>query len=99
MDQRTRAAGSGAERRDGQRKPTALWRAQLNEAQEMTLHELERFGWELKFVRRRPFQDPVPVVFDGDRRSFAMLKLDGSLDEDPGFDIRDQASGQLATQA
>ena len=29
----------------------------------------------------------------------ALRKPDGSLDEKPGFDIRDQASGQLATQA
>lgn len=99
MEERTRAAGSGPERRDAQAKPTALWRAQLNEAQRMTLHELERFGWELKFVRRRPFQDPVPVVFDGDRRSFAVLTPDGSLDEHPGFDIRDQPSGQPARHA
>ena len=49
---------------------------------------LEQFGWELKFVRRKPFQPPVAVVFDGDRKSFAVLEPDGSLNENPGFDIR-----------
>ena len=41
-----------------------------------------------KFVRRKPFQPPVAVVFDGDRRNFAVLEQDGSLNEHPGFDIR-----------
>ena len=56
--------------------------------QRTTLQGLEQFGWELKFVRRKPFQPPVAVVFDGDRMHFAVLELDGSLNEEPGFDIR-----------
>lgn len=91
MQHRTgEAADSGRERRDAQTTPAALWHAQLNEAQRMTLCQLERFGWALKFVRRRPFQDPLPVVVDGDRRSFAVLKPDGSLDQHPDFDLREQ---------
>lgn len=34
------------------------------------------------------FQDSVPVVFDPDRNHFAVLRADGTLDEDPGFVIR-----------
>ncbi len=49
---------------------------------------LEQFGWELKFVRRKAFQPPVAVVFDGDRKHFAVLEPDGSLNENPGFEIR-----------
>lgn len=60
----------------------------LNADQLATLHSLESFGWELKFVRLPLFQDPVPVVFDGDRQRFAILKPDGTLDEDPRIDIR-----------
>jgi hypothetical protein len=52
------------------------------------LAELEKFGWELKFIRRPMFKDPIPVVFDSDRRHFAILKDDGTLDENPEFDIR-----------
>ena len=69
---------------------TASLRAQLNEDQRYALMELERFGWELKFIRHPMFQDPVPVVFDGERSSFGVLRVDGSLDDAPGFDIRDQ---------
>lgn len=63
-------------------------RAQLNAAQRETLAELERFGWELKFIRRPLFREPIPVVFDGDRKRHALLKPDGTLDDDPGFDLR-----------
>lgn len=61
---------------------------ELNETQKQTLRELERFGWELKFVRRPLFQAPIPVVFDGDRKTFAVLEADGTLNENPGFVIR-----------
>lgn len=61
---------------------------QLNDEQVATLRSLEHFGWELKFVRRPAFKEAVPVVFDGDRKKFAVLTADGTLNEDPGFDIR-----------
>lgn len=61
---------------------------QLNEDQRLTLAELERFGWELKFIRKPPFQPAIAVVFDGDRRKFAVLEADGRLNENPGFEIR-----------
>jgi hypothetical protein len=76
------------ERRNNQKVLSAELKRQLNPDQRMTLNELERYGWELKFIRRRPFQEPVPVVFDGDRRKFAVLRADGTLDENPGFEIR-----------
>ena len=66
----------------------ALRRA-LNEAQNLTLASLESFGWELKFVRHPMFQAPVPVVFDADRKKFAVLEPDGTLNENPGFKIRE----------
>jgi hypothetical protein len=69
------------------RQDTAAYRAkltaQLNEDQLMTLRELERFGWELRFIRRVPFQDPVVVVVDGDRKSYSILKPDGTLEDNP----------------
>jgi hypothetical protein len=61
----------------------------LSEAQKMTLAALEPFGWELKFVRKPMFQAAVPVVFDGDRKKFSVLEPDGSLNENPGFAIRE----------
>jgi hypothetical protein len=77
------------ERRHNNAPQTIALRRELNEAQKLELSSLERFGWELKFVRRPMFQNPIPVVFDGDRKKYAVLEPDGTLNENPGFNIRD----------
>jgi hypothetical protein len=79
---------NASERRKSELKLSNALKRELNADQRMALAELEKFGWELKFIRRPMFQQPVPVVFDSDRRHFAVLQADGSLDENPGFDIR-----------
>lgn len=79
---------SDMERRKAQKELSNMLKRDLNEAQLGTLQGLEHFGWELKFVRRKPFQAPVAVVFDGDRKKFAVLEEDGTLNETPGFEIR-----------
>ena len=71
------------ERRKDRDAPRTALRNLLNEEQLMTLRDLERFGWELQFVRRPLFQDPVPVLIDGDRKKLSVLKPDGSLEDDP----------------
>lgn len=76
------------ERRKALKDLSSALKRELNEAQLGTLQGLEHFGWELKFVRRKPFQEPVAVVFDGDRKKFAVLEADGTLNESPGFEIR-----------
>ncbi len=81
-------AATDMERRKAQKELSLVLKRELNEAQLSTLQALEHFGWELKFVRRKPFQQPTAVVFDGDRKSFAVLEVDGALNENPGFDIR-----------
>ena len=76
------------ERRSGYRELSSVLKRQLNDAQLLTLRGLEGFGWELKFIRRKPFQEPIAVIFDGDRKTFAVLEADGSLNESPSFEIR-----------
>lgn len=76
------------ERRKEPQRSTSEMRMDLNEAQRTTLNDLERFGWQLKFVRRPLFEPSIPVVFDGDRKTFAVLEADGTLNEQPGFEIR-----------
>jgi len=72
-------------------------RRELNEAQRDTLGELERYGWELKFVRHPLFQPLVPVLYDPDRRGYAILEEDGTLNEHPPFVIRPHhRCGQVA---
>lgn len=65
-----------------------LLKRELNEEQRLTLADLERFGWELKFIRRPLFQPSIAVVFDSDRKRFAVLEPDGTLNENPGITIR-----------
>ena len=77
-----------AERRKSDVRIVTALKRELNADQRMALVELEKFGWELKFIRRPMFQQPVPVVFDSDRRNYAVLQPDGTLDENPGFNIR-----------
>lgn len=76
------------ERRKADSRLSNALKRELNEDQRIALADLEKFGWELKFIRRPMFQQPVPVVFDSSRTHFAVLNTDGTLDENPGFDIR-----------
>ena len=39
-------------------------------------------------VARRAVLGNCNVVFDGDRKKFSVLELDGTLNENPGFEIR-----------
>ncbi|HSR64716.1 MAG TPA: hypothetical protein VLM17_03805, partial [Xanthomonadaceae bacterium] len=57
---------------------------ELNAEQVHTLHTLERFGWELKFIRRDE-GGKLAVLFDPDARRYAVLDVDGELDENPVF--------------
>lgn len=80
--------GSETERRKALKELSNVLKRDLNQAQLETLQRLEHFGWELKFVRRKPFQAPVAVVFDGDRKKYAVLEEDGRFNENPDFEIR-----------
>ena len=77
-----------SERRKTASEKLARLKRELNNSQVNTLNSLEQFGWELKFIRHKLFQDPIAVVFDGNREKFAVLEADGKLNENPGFDIR-----------
>lgn len=79
--------GPNDERRSGVKPSAFALKRELNSEQMMTLNHLERFGWELKFVRRREGKI-VPVVFDSDRSTYGYLQEDGELNEKPDFHIR-----------
>ncbi len=75
------------DRRCGLPPDLLVMRSQLNEAQLRMLRELEYFGWELMFVRHPSYTEQVPVVFASER-AFMALRRDGSLDEQPTWNIR-----------
>ena len=51
----------------------------LNESQKLALKQIERFGWELHFVRKPLFQNVIPVVISGDNGSIGILEEDGRI--------------------
>ena len=79
------------ERRGGSSYSPIQLRAQINESQLRMLRELEYFGWQLHFVRRPPFVEPIPVIFAGDN-AYITLRFDGSLNDQPAFDVRQASS-------
>lgn len=85
-------ATTTSERRQSAKQLLRALKSELNEAQLETLAALERFGWELKFVRRPPFQPPVAVVTDSERKSLGVLEADGSLNESPNLTLRNEQS-------
>lgn len=64
------------------------YRAMLNDQQKIALRNVENFGWQLAFVRRPMFEDPVFVVTSPDRLCHAILEADGEVNRDPQIVIR-----------
>ncbi|MFC3551736.1 hypothetical protein ACFOLC_12025 [Lysobacter cavernae] len=62
-------------------------RSQLSDAQRAMLQVLEYFAWELRFVRWSAQGEPVPVI-SLDDRIYAVLRADGTVDDEPGLVVR-----------
>ncbi|HSC69338.1 MAG TPA: hypothetical protein VLC79_16720 [Cellvibrio sp.] len=60
----------------------------LNESQLLALHSLESFGWQLCFVRRPLFMQPVVVVANSEATQYAQLEEDGSVNLKPTLILR-----------
>ena len=60
----------------------------LSEFQLLALHRIEGFGWELRFVRRPPFQAPTVVVFSADGNKIGVLEEDGRINMEPDIQLR-----------
>ncbi len=75
------------ERRHGEEARAEL-RRQLNEDQRIALSEIERYGWQLRFIRHPPFRPPIVVAADSEHGKFVVLESDGQINDRPGFPIR-----------
>ena len=60
----------------------------LNVVQIKALRQIENFGWELKFVRRPLFQDPIAVIINNDGDRVGTLEPDGRIDLQQNFELR-----------
>jgi hypothetical protein len=61
----------------------------LTQDQLMALKHVESFGWQLKFVRRPAFQDPIVVLFSADNKKIGVMGKDGKIDMNPDIQIRE----------
>ena len=61
----------------------------LTEDQLMALKHVESFGWQLKFIRRPAFQDPVVVLISADGDKIGVMGKDGKIDMNSDIKIRE----------
>ena len=80
---------SRSERRRPAPADPAILRRGLTPEQAAAIATLEALGWELRFVRRPLFRDPVPVVFEKAGPRWLVVEGDGRLNESPGFALRE----------
>ena len=60
----------------------------LNEAQLVTLNNMEGFGWSLAFVRKPLFQEVVPVLVHSDNDKLGTLDDNGVFNVQPDIKFR-----------
>jgi hypothetical protein len=71
----------------------------LNQKQVSTLQKIEKFGWQLNFVRQPLFEQPVAVIISPKGDKLATLELDGRIKLLPGSDVRKEAFAETAESA
>ncbi|MEZ5541739.1 MAG: hypothetical protein R3F42_06825 [Pseudomonadota bacterium] len=81
------------EKRRGQPPVPGNLKDILNEQQLISLRQIENFGWQLHFVRRPLFQDPVVVIVSAEGDRFGTLEADGRIEIKHLFDVRDSGPG------
>lgn len=64
----------------------------LNTAQITALRQIQSFGWELSFVRRPMFLEPVAVITNSDGSRVGTLEADGRIDLQQNFNMRQEAA-------
>lgn len=76
------------ERRKGVMPIPLNLREYLNEDQRRTLRQVEGFGWQLAFIRRPLFQEPLVVIKNSEGSGFSVLEPDGSINAEADVVIR-----------
>ena len=76
------------ERRAGNIAVTKETIGYLSQQQLCTLNRLERFGWNLKFVRHPLFQDVTAVINNPETSDLAIIEGDGTFNKDHGLFFR-----------
>lgn len=66
----------------------------LNQHQLRALRQVETFGWQLHFVRRPLFQDPIAAIISPEGNKIATLEQDGRVNILDNSVIRDKDTKQ-----
>lgn len=82
-------SSSWVEKRKGESPVPEDLEEYLNPQQLRALHQIQNFGWELKFVRRPLFQEPIAVIMNNDGDRIGTLEADGRIDLKDNFDLRE----------
>ena len=77
------------ERRKNNTIERAMLIKRLNTDQRITLNNIEKFGWELRFIRQSSFSDSVPIVKGPDGVTIGILEEDGKLNVNIDIQVRD----------
>jgi hypothetical protein len=60
----------------------------LSQDQLDALKQIGNLGWQLKFIRRPAFKEPIVVVYCSDDNKIGVLEKDGTIDMNPDITIR-----------
>lgn len=87
-DPAQRSTSPRHERREGSAPIPVNVSEYLNDDQCLSLRQMESFGWQLAFVRRPQFQDPVVIVSNEGKSQYGILELNGSINTRSMLDLR-----------
>ncbi|MGB5440579.1 MAG: hypothetical protein WBN57_01690 [Gammaproteobacteria bacterium] len=76
------------EKRKGDKPVPDNLKNYLNDAQRVALHKIEGFGWNIAYVRRPLFVDPLIVISNADGSKIGILEEDGRLNLESDIIIR-----------
>jgi len=62
----------------------------LTDEQRVSVEQMREYGWQLAFVRRPLFLDPVIVVTNEDQTRMGVLEIDGSINTHVVLNLRQQ---------
>lgn len=58
------------------------------------LHKIESFGWQLHFVRRPSFKEPIPVILSPKGDKYAILERDDRIKITHDLNVREEAQDE-----
>jgi len=76
------------EKRKGRAAIPAHFKKLLNEEQVSSLQQLEKFGWEVRFVRMPLFQPLIIALYHPSTDKFGILGETGDLDTESDLKVR-----------